>query len=97
MWVVELFEKLRWVLNTIDTKVEMVDVLIARPGPRRFVRRISAIGGQREIRFAADNRRGGRRRGFGGRTRRARANHIEAKDRGNDRQIDRCGCEIASQ
>src|SRR5437667_3673468 len=50
MWIVELLEKLRRILDVVNTKVEIIDVLITGPQPRRFVWRVSAVGRQREIR-----------------------------------------------
>src|SRR2546430_264206 len=68
MRIVKLLEKLVGVLDSIDTKIEIVDVLIAGPEPSGLIRRIGAVRRQRKIRFrAGDGRRFwlGRGRGAG--------------------------------
>ena len=46
MWIVELLEELVRVLDAVDAKVEIVDVPITGPQPRRFIRRIRLVGDQ---------------------------------------------------
>src|SRR4030095_11974127 len=87
MWVVEPFEEFGWVFDAIDAKIQIVNILITGPQPRRFVRRISAIGCQRQVRLAADH--SWRRRSWFCRSPRgARANDVEAKSGSSDCQID---------
>src|SRR5947207_15282868 len=49
MWIVKLLEELVRVLDSIDAKIEMVDVLIAGPEPRGLIRRIGAVRRQRKV------------------------------------------------
>src|SRR5215471_20466477 len=53
MWVVELLKKFVRVLDPVDAKVQVIDVLITGPESRRLVRRVGFVGGQREVRFGA--------------------------------------------
>ncbi len=96
MWVVELLEEFRRVFDAIDAKVQIVDILVAGPHARRFVRRVTAISGQREIRFAANDRR--RRSGrLRRRTRGPRANHVESESRNYDGQVNRRSRKVTTQ
>src|SRR5258706_15904036 len=84
MWVVELLKKLVRVLDTIDAKIQTLDILITGPHARRLIRRVTAIGGQREVGLAAADTGSGRRGCRGGeRSCRARAEHIKIKRRNN--------------
>src|SRR5882762_1132226 len=81
MRVVELLEEFDRILDAIDAEIQIVDVLIAGPEPRRLIWRISAVGRQREVRLGTDD--GGRfwLRRLRGCARGARANHVEAENR----------------
>src|SRR6266550_6777538 len=95
--IVELLEKLVRVLDAIAAKIEIVDVLITGPQPRRLIRRIGAVRRQRKVRLrAGDSRRFrfGRKRGAGRDG--SRTNDVEAEDRRDERQIDDAGRDIAT-
>src|SRR5437764_14519353 len=78
--VIELFEKLIRVLDAIDAEVEIVDVLIAGPQPRRFVGRIRFVCRQRKVWLGAgDGWRFGRGSRYG-RGRRAISDDVESED-----------------
>src|SRR5260370_25675094 len=55
MRIVELLEEFDRILDAIDTEIQIVDVLIAGPEPRRFIWRIGAVGRQRKVRLGADD------------------------------------------
>src|SRR5438552_3989437 len=95
--IVELLEKLVWVLNAIDAKIQIVDVLIAGPKPRGLIRRIGTVRRQRKVRLGADDSRHhgfGRERGTGRDG--SRTNDVEAEDRSDERQIDDAGHDVAT-
>src|SRR5262245_36636824 len=53
MRIFELLEKLIRVLDAIHAKVQVLDVLVTGPEPRRFIWRVAAIGRQREVGLGA--------------------------------------------
>src|ERR1041384_3050155 len=54
--ILKLLEKFVWVLDAIDAEIEILDVPIAGPQPRRFIRRISLVRRQREVWLSAGDR-----------------------------------------
>src|ERR1051326_3157428 len=94
--IIELLKKFVRVFDPIHAKVEVVDVLITRPQPRRFIRRIAFVSRQLEIRLRARDswrfwlhRQNGRGRG-------ARTNYVEAEDRSYQDKIDGRGYDDAA-
>ena len=51
--IVELFEKLVRVFDSIDAEIQIIEVLVAGPQPRRFVRRVRTIRRQRKVGLGA--------------------------------------------
>src|SRR5919205_540060 len=88
MWIVELLEKLVWVFDPVDAEIEIVDVLVAGPQPRGFVRRVRTIRCQRKVRIAGGDSWRFLRFRLLWRRRSARADDVEAEDRSDERKID---------
>src|SRR5437762_1895123 len=97
MWVGKLLKEFGRILDAVDAKVQVIDVLITGPHARWFAGRISPVRREREVGLCRSNS------GLTGRgliccgPGRARPNEVESKNRTGQSDIDDGGSQIAAR